>query len=418
MDRSRAGLTIKTESHLTPPRRRRKLQKWGSKQRQHSLKRIPGVSPKESFDSSNKSHFVGSAVLSATSTVTSATHPSIPLPPDLSDSKWLEYIRHSGFMAEPPLLSMEALPIPIAATSIPELSHLALSTPPRSPVKSSSSFSSSTTTTMGTTTITTQGSIDSECSSRSTSMSRRRAKTPVFAVGQLEEIDKRRSDYDVENTSRNNNAESIAEQYRALLESRASYFDMKEKAEEADSWEDADSYRGCDETEADLGASPETAQDPTILSPHSDDGTLVSFEEETIYFKPMSLSCTPEPRSPLTMSNRRYGPSTSALSVPASPPPDHLSLQICLDLLIRELTAAFSAQPYRQSSDASALQIWLMIEAYERLKTLLLSMSLSQEEAQPLQMMFDLWLRALYAIHDSMTDNHPEDYDELQETLD
>ena len=46
-----------------------------------------------------------------------------------------------------------------------------------------------------------------------------------------------------------------------------------------------------------------------------------------------------------------------------------------------------------------------MIEAYERLRDQMAELSHSNEEARSMEMMFDMWLRALYAIHDSMTGN-------------
>jgi len=49
-----------------------------------------------------------------------------------------------------------------------------------------------------------------------------------------------------------------------------------------------------------------------------------------------------------------------------------------------------------------------MIEAYERLRDELLDLRLDYSVLQPLEMMFDMWLRALYAIHDSLTRNDEE----------
>ena len=309
-------LNIKSDGN-PPPRTRRKLQKGASRQR----------------------HQWGECDNTRPSTSSAQARPTVPpIPPDLSDSKWLEYVRRSGFLYSnvgPPLPSRDALPIP-------ELSHVVTSS------------------------IDNGNSTESEQSSSSKSASRRRAKTPVFAVGQLEETEKRRSCV-------------------------------------ADSPGDSS---------AELG----------IIFPHSDDGTLVSFEEETIYFKPMSFSLEPTP-PPLNISRSAdQNQQHERQAGPLSSPPGNLSLQICIHLLTRELAAAMSERPYRQLPDTSALQIWVMIEAYERLKSRLLDMSMAGHEAQPLQMMFDVWLRSLYAIHNSLTGDSSrpkeDDYDGLEETLD
>lgn len=44
-----------------------------------------------------------------------------------------------------------------------------------------------------------------------------------------------------------------------------------------------------------------------------------------------------------------------------------------------------------------------MIEAYERLHDQIAEARLCCDELRPLEMMFDMWLRALYTIHDSLT---------------
>lgn len=54
-------------------------------------------------------------------------------------------------------------------------------------------------------------------------------------------------------------------------------------------------------------------------------------------------------------------------------------------------------------TDISSLQIWVMIEAYERLRDQVLEMGLQNEQVQSLEPMFDTWLSALNSIHDRMT---------------
>lgn len=130
--------------------------------------------------------------------------------------------------------------------------------------------------------------------------------------------------------------------------------------------------------------------EPHNWSPTSDDGTLVSFQDETVYFKPVSFS--PEPESPLPPELSRQ---TTA--------DDNVSLQICLDLLTRDLSSAMAGRPCRSSVGTSALQVLVMIEAYERLRDQMAELSQSNEQARSMEMMFDMWLRALYTVHDSMT---------------
>ncbi len=43
-----------------------------------------------------------------------------------------------------------------------------------------------------------------------------------------------------------------------------------------------------------------------------------------------------------------------------------------------------------------------MIEAYEGLRGRLTDSGVRQEEIRPVEMMFDVWLRALHSIHESM----------------
>jgi hypothetical protein len=157
-----------------------------------------------------------------------------------------------------------------------------------------------------------------------------------------------------------------------------------------------------------------TASGGPGTSPTSDDGTLVSFEEETVYFKPVSFS--PEPRSPTHGYSSSYGSNSTSTSTGTGTgnnpfaSPDNLSLQICLDLLTRELSSAVADRRQgttgrtRPGSEISALQVWLMIEAFERLRDQVAEMRLAVGGATGVEVMFDTWLRALYTIHDSLAE--------------
>ncbi|KAK1759560.1 hypothetical protein QBC47DRAFT_110843 [Echria macrotheca] len=234
---------------------------------------------------------------------------------------------------------------------------------------------------------------------------RRRAKTPIFSIGQLDAIPRPSAHAKVDSV------DLIADQYRALLESRNSvYSDSHSEPPPSRQGDGSSGFplrreQSSDElnSETPIHAPNRPVAPPLGASPTSDDGTLVSFEEETVYFKPVSFS--PEPLSPHPQFVERPFPS------PSPPAPDNLSLQICLDLLTRDLSSALASRPSRSTPETSALQVWVMIEAYERLRDQLAGGRVGREEQGPLETMFDMWLGALYAVHDSLTGNSESDYE-------
>jgi hypothetical protein len=368
------SVNSKPEGNSRP---RKKLQKGGAKQKGYLGKR-PGSGASNEDSKGNK---FDTAVKLVTHQAGVIAQPSIPLPPDLSDSKWLDYIRRSGLLSPIDTTHPKSSSLTVPVAIIPEFSHLTIN-------DASARLSLD------------KMSADSPTSSNSTvSTMRRRAKTPVFSIGQLEGMPYSRDAFTANKTS---SVELIAEQYRALLESRDSdsvYSDaLSEPSLSRQGFRDDEVEIRRQRSSEDL-ASDGFLQPPSAAalahSPTSDDGTLVAFDEETVYFKPVSFS--PEPLSPL----RTY---ESALPSPQLPQ-DNLSLQICLDLLTRELSSAVSDRPRRVGTEASALQIWVMIEAYERLRDSILDMRirLGNDEMRGVEMMFDTWLRALYIIHDSLT---------------
>lgn len=230
----------------------------------------------------------------------------------------------------------------------------------------------------------------------STPKMRRRAKTPILSIGQLEEVPR-----PTNTPSKTSSVDLIAEQYQAVLEYRHSYSSVySDQSVEcplstavSDAAEPVTLRRqrssGYLRDDARNGDSPRMAELASV-SPMSDDGTLVSFQDKTVYFKPISFS-PEEPKSPPRPLSGR------------TTTDDNLSLQICLDLLTRELSSAMPGQPCRSSTATSALQIWVMIEAYERLRDQMAELSNTNKQARAMEMMFDMWLRALYSVHDSMT---------------
>ncbi|PHH88912.1 hypothetical protein CDD83_6892 [Cordyceps sp. RAO-2017] len=125
-------------------------------------------------------------------------------------------------------------------------------------------------------------------------------------------------------------------------------------------------------------------------SPVSDDGTLVAFDEEATQCKPLSVS---PPATPVTRE-----PELEA-DEDAVPAPATLRFQIGLELLTRELSSALGHRAAGDGNDASGLQIWVMIEAYERLRDQIAGTGPGNEEAREA---IDSWLEALHAIHRTM----------------
>ncbi|KAK3292724.1 uncharacterized protein B0H64DRAFT_236182 [Chaetomium fimeti] len=235
---------------------------------------------------------------------------------------------------------------------------------------------------------------------------------------------------------RTSSVELIAEQYNAVLESRYSpeHSDGSEppltpQASEADEPVIFRRRRSWDyhQSETSSRDSPHMAELPE-RSPISDDGTLVSFQGDAVYFKP--LSCSPK-QAPLLFSPQSEPPPPPSVPLSLSrqqtssaddndndnnndnddddddDDDDSLGLQISLDLLTHDLSSAIagrrSRRPCRPSRATSALQVWVMIEAYERMRDQMAELSQSEERARAMRDMFDLWLRALYAVHGDMS---------------
>lgn len=297
-------------------------------------------------------------------------------------------------MEKSPHLKQTSSPSP--SSLIPEFAHLAVTGRPKKPLQLSKSVEE----------LPPLPSPHSTLSS-SSSIMRRYAKTPVTRIGQLEgepsptTLGHKAPD-----------AEYIAGQYRALLDSR-SYEDLQEDTElekGVDEWYDArtrqnslDTIRSAVSRRSPLPPTPlQRASTPPGLdfetegSPTSD-GTLVEFEEDAIYFKP---AFSPEALSPIL--------EDEDCSSPWSPPPraDALSLQITMELLTKELSGSLRRNNRHQpgAADVPSLQTWLMIEAYEKLREQVSNMHLPSGEAHALQDMFDVWLRALYRVHEGLVE--------------
>lgn len=379
------------------PRLRRKLQKSVPKQQSNTSSWFGSGAPKPVVPSNQPE-------------TTNISRPLLPRRPsslpflDPSNIQRFEFSQRNGCFYEPetPLEEETSLENPRDAPRIiPELAHLVTTnTQPKTfpPPKISST-------------------------SPRPEMRRRRAKTPIFTIGQLEDIPRPSNA-----PGRASSVDLIADQYDALIQFRRSSTQTDSHSHSEPASPRGDDYSGYDYTYDDANNTPPTAvrrrrhssvylrdggeiplcapplkrvstTESTEASPTSDDGTLVSFDEERVYFKPVSFHSGPtSPFSP-PENNNNLPPTGTETSHGHGQ--ENLSLQICLDLLTRELSSAFVGRPSRPSPSTSSLQVWVMIEAYEKLRDQLAERARDDRQVRALEVMFDVWLRALYSIHDS-----------------
>ncbi|KAI1429734.1 hypothetical protein F5Y12DRAFT_725176 [Xylaria sp. FL1777] len=308
--------------------------------------------------------------------------PALPSPTHSEDGKWLEDFRKSGYLyrdgrrsRQPENEKSRERP---ASMVVPEFAHLA-AVPHESPAPPQEKTTSS------------------PIKNRPPQTIRRYAKTPVSHIGQLETHPLLRTQGLSQDVP---TIESIAESYRALLESRASfvgeaaneYSPIAEKQDRCFTPHDPSLVPPPLEPLAEL---PEPPLARGRGSPRSDDGTLV--EEGSIDFK---IAPTSVPSSPSWTS---YETASPGLERKPTIPPRSSDLQACLDLLTKELSSVVGRSPAHPSTDTTALQIWIMIEAYEHLRDRVLASHEGDVQNGPLKATFDTWLKALHSIHDGMT---------------
>ncbi|KAI5866152.1 hypothetical protein GGS23DRAFT_371444 [Durotheca rogersii] len=297
--------------------------------------------------------------------------------PNPDDGKWLEQLRKSGYLcrdsAPPVQQPHDRKPLIRHSTClVPELAHLTLDD------------------------ARSGRPLDRRAScavpSLSSSVTRQYAKTPVHRIGQLED----RAGRDPPALRKVSSIEQIAESYRELLKSSCAILNDT-PVEPPSPLHLREPYHA----DVRIRAGHETIHElPEVLplamgSPTSDDGTLVASDADSASLQRRRYS--PEPASP--RENRLRKRPAAPLRKPPSVSP---SLQICFDLLARELSSAANGSSLRPSAETSALQVWVMIEAYERLRDQVLDMRLSSDQEHSLDAMIDTWLKALYAVHDKM----------------
>jgi hypothetical protein len=219
-------------------------------------------------------------------------------------------------------------------------------------------------------------------------LKRARAKTPVFAIGQLEKasmfIDK---------------AQALAEQYQSLLPPRTftpyplnlpdlapkklqrlrkikCQLDLRDSIKEdpnrghSVAYSDAETLVGSE--------SPSPPPSPTETEDHFDEANLIIDPHDQSSADPMAIF------------------------------ENDIGLKICVDLLTTELaTALFRQHPAERGDRASGLQILLMIEAYEAIqknvRQQLCDPHVTQEMAdhvKSVDRILRYWLKVLYSVYD------------------
>ncbi|OAA40170.1 mating-type switching protein swi10 [Beauveria brongniartii RCEF 3172] len=245
---------------------------------------------------------------------------------------------------------------------------------------------------------------------------RRRAKTPVHHIGQLEAAQRNRNkppyrNGNMDGVNRMSSVSTIAREYRELavypetnvpdVPKIDPLYLMNPDIVELPDAQDKDCQDG-----RLLSASHQNHRRSS--SSVSEDGTLLGSEPDTT-----SLGSCPS----LTPSSS--SPPASETSDEGSEPPALASLrfQIGIELLTKELSTAFAANHQSSSSrrqkDVGGLQIWVMIEAYERLREQL-DAKPAEEENKQARDAIDAWIRALYAIHGNIASDGAADESEYE----
>ncbi|KAB8302151.1 hypothetical protein EYC80_005599 [Monilinia laxa] len=209
---------------------------------------------------------------------------------------------------------------------------------------------------------------------------RRRAKTPVFFIGQLER-----------KAMENDPSENLANEYQTVLPRRrvASYMDLHLPLNPAKrTLRKIKSQESLRDLCKSYATSPSTVSDCETLvgsdggnSPRGsifkEDGNEDSFE-----FKDLAPPAY-EPSGKTSVSD------------------EDISLQICSDLLTSKLTTTLRpGHATDQGSKVSSLEILLMIEAYESIRKELRSDSRNIHVISAAEMALDQWIHALYTIYE------------------
>ena len=242
---------------------------------------------------------------------------------------------------------------------------------------------------------------------------RRRAKTPVHKIGQLEmAAAKKRQDAVL---SRNSSIRTIARQYRALVAETdipevppLSTIQRKPLPETASPVvpEFDDNFGPIPRQSIIVSPGAGLFESPRPRSEAiSEADTLLPLpaDEQSMYLKPLA-NCAAPPTPPSEHDEECLGHDNAKS---ADTDTDALRFQIGFELLTRELSTAFAQHSARGGDgrrDTSGLQIYVMIEAYERLRDQIGAMETQDPELKNAMAMFDAWLASLRAIQRSMAD--------------
>lgn len=203
---------------------------------------------------------------------------------------------------------------------------------------------------------------------------RRRCKTPVLWIGQLESKSSQALDSET--------ATCLADQYRAELPDRI--------------------FTPTPCVEPDLAKPP-----PRRLRKIKCQSSLRDIIKEQEHAKPAVYSsdsdtlCGSESPSPSTATTT---PTRSYFEIQEQHnPPDDIALHICTSLLTNELAKSlYKHHPAEQGDRASGLQILLMIEAYEALQHKMRNQAaqFDRSHVDAVDGILDRWLDALYTIYE------------------
>lgn len=363
--------------------------------------------------------------------------PSIPLPSPMNDPTWLEYVEHSGLMgvgAELPMgLGMRPRnntnPLPLMA---PEITHLR------------SNSTTAAVAAMRRPSLENLGALP-----KVQQMLSRRSPKTRYAQQQKEkeqqQQQRNRSQDHGRLLKKKASVELIAEQYRAMLDYKdrleeGFVYDEDEEAPPVPEKDDvtvepelpllqprkfsggngssshsrsrspgervSPRTRTPPQREVILERPPVVAiEDAGDMSPQSD-CTLIGFEEDVIYFKPVSFGPSP-PASPRPEARQQRKKSADRGRTP--PPPrtqkEARQLDIGLDLLHGELSSSLARGGChrRQSEDRlSDLQLTIMIDAYESLRERTRTMELADGDRENMARMFESWVSTLHNIRGSL----------------
>jgi hypothetical protein len=223
---------------------------------------------------------------------------------------------------------------------------------------------------------------------------KRRAKTPVHRIGQLEmaALQQNRVCHNMDGINRMSSVSTIARGYRGLVEEYPESPVIEPVYPRQTDTFSPDSDGGfVFDQQLQVAAFPSPPTHHARVSSVSDDETLLGSEPDTtIPKRPSSSSSSDTPPKCL-----EYFHDEANQIAPSS-----LSFQIGLQLLTKELSAALVDRGHTDDQASAGLQVWVMIEAYERLRDQLEASG--SDQTKEVRLAIDPWLKALYAIHNEI----------------